>query len=110
GNILMLELASEHITEVFTGFGIRGGQSEAVADEALAQDKRDLAAGVPVGSFLADQLLLPMALAGGGSFSTLPLTRHSQTNIDIIQKFLSIAVDFVRMASSHCSVTLVPRA
>ena len=37
---------------------------------------------------LSDQLLLPMALAGGGSFTTLSLTTHAKTNIDVIRKFL----------------------
>jgi RNA 3'-terminal phosphate cyclase (ATP) len=85
-------------------------QSEAVADDALEQTKRYLAAGVPVGGCLADQLLLPMAMAGGGSFTTLPLTRHARTNIDIIQTFLAIDVEVSRTPSGPCTVTLTSRA
>jgi RNA 3'-terminal phosphate cyclase len=54
---------------------------------------RDLAAGVPVGDCLADQLLLPLALAGGGSYTTLALTRHAATNIEVIRKFLDVTVN-----------------
>lgn len=90
GNILTIEIESEHVTEVFTGFGQRGVRAEAVAEDALQQTKRYLAAGVPVGKHLADQLLLPLALAGGGSFLTLPLTRHSTTNMQIIEMFLDV--------------------
>ena len=47
-----------------------------------------LRAGVPVGPHLADQLLLPLALAGGGSFITLSPSPHARTNIQVIQAFL----------------------
>jgi RNA 3'-terminal phosphate cyclase (ATP) len=92
GNILTIEIESEQVTEVFTGFGTKGVRAEAVAEHALQETKRYLAAGVPVGRCLADQLLLPLALAGGGSFLTQPLTRHSTTNIEIIRSFLDIPI------------------
>jgi RNA 3'-terminal phosphate cyclase len=31
-----------------------------------------------------------MALAGGGALRTLPLTLHSRTNLDVIQRFLPV--------------------
>jgi RNA 3'-terminal phosphate cyclase (ATP) len=36
--------------------------------------------------------MVPMALAGGGSFRTLPLSRHSTTNIEVIKKFLDVEI------------------
>ena len=93
GNIVTVEVEGEHVTEVFTGVGMRGVRAEAVAAEAAAAAARYLAAGVPVGDCLADQLLLPMALAGGGSYTTLALTRHAATNIEVIRKFLDVTVD-----------------
>jgi RNA 3'-terminal phosphate cyclase (ATP) len=47
-----------------------------------------LASGAAVGEHLADQLLLPLALAGGGSFTAEKLNLHARTNIDVIAKFL----------------------
>jgi RNA 3'-terminal phosphate cyclase (ATP) len=38
--------------------------------------------------------MIPMALAGRGRFRTLPLTRHSLTNIEVIRKFLNVAIAF----------------
>ena len=35
GNIVMLEIASQHVTEVFTGFGELGVRAEAVAHKAV---------------------------------------------------------------------------
>jgi RNA 3'-terminal phosphate cyclase (ATP) len=92
GNILILEVESEKITEVFTGFGERGKSAERVADEAAGEAAEYLAAGAPVGKHLADQLLVPLAIAGGGRFLTLPLTPHARTNIDVIREFLSVEV------------------
>ena len=71
---------------------MRGVRAEKVADTAAHAAARYLAAGVPVGDCLADQLLLPLALAGGGSYKTLALTRHAATNIEVIRKFLPIDV------------------
>jgi len=52
-----------------------------------------LDAGVPVAEHLADQLLIPMALAGGGRFRTVPPTLHTTTNIDVIRRFLDVSID-----------------
>jgi len=92
GNIVTLEVESEHVTEVFTGVGMRGVRAEQVAAGAAESAERYLRADAPVGDCLADQLLLPMSLARGGSYQTLGLTRHSATNIEVIRKFLDVTV------------------
>ncbi len=92
GNAVVLELQSDQLTEILTGFGQKGVSSEAVIEQLGGQMRSYITAKVPVGHYLADQLLLPMALAGGGSFLTIPLSRHSKTNIEVIQKFLSIPI------------------
>ncbi len=93
GNAVFVAVESNHVTEIFTGFGERGVSAEAVANSVVKQVREYLTAEVVVGEYLADQLLIPMALAGGGAFSTLPLSKHATTNIEIIKQFL--AVDFV---------------
>lgn len=92
GNVVVIEIESEHVTEVFTGFGERGVTAEAVAAAAVDEAREYLAAGAAVGSHLADQLLLPLALAGGGSFTTVAPSRHTTTNIDIIRRFLGVSM------------------
>ncbi|HEY8368592.1 MAG TPA: RNA 3'-terminal phosphate cyclase [Thermodesulfobacteriota bacterium] len=92
GNVVMLEVAAEYVTEVFTGFGQRGVRAEAVAAGAAEACRTWLAAGVPVGEHLADQLLVPLALAGGGSFRTLPLSLHATTNIAVVRRFLDLPI------------------
>ncbi|HKD37160.1 MAG TPA: RNA 3'-terminal phosphate cyclase [Pirellulales bacterium] len=92
GNALLLEIASANLTEVITAFGQRGIRAEQVAESAAAEAREYLDSEVPVGPHLADQLLLPMALAGGGSFVTMPITMHAQTNIETIRRFLDVEV------------------
>ncbi len=70
GNAIVLEIQTEQVTAVFTGFGERGRPAEAVAREAVDAAKAWLQADVPVDEYLADQLLLPLALVGSGSFRT----------------------------------------
>jgi RNA 3'-terminal phosphate cyclase (ATP) len=90
GNFITLDVAFEHVTELVTGFGMRGVPAEKVAASGVEQLQRYLAAEVPVGVHLADQLLLPIALAGGGAFVTLPLSPHATTNIGVIEAFLNV--------------------
>lgn len=90
GNALLLTIDCDHVAEVFTGFGERGVRAESVAAAAADEALRYLAAGAPVDQHLADQLLLPLALARGGSFVTGPLTEHSRTNRQIIEMFLDV--------------------
>jgi RNA 3'-terminal phosphate cyclase (ATP) len=92
GNVVSVFVESEHVTEVFAEFGRRGVPAERVAQHAAVAAKRYLASDVPIGAHLADQLLLPFALAGGGSFVTLPPSTHTRTNIDVIEAFLPVTI------------------
>jgi len=68
----------------------RGKRAEdlggAVGDELRA----DLESGAGVDMHAADQLLVYLALAGGGSFSTRALSSHAQTAIWLIEQFLPV--------------------
>jgi RNA 3'-terminal phosphate cyclase (ATP) len=93
GNVLTIEMESNALTEVFTGFGQRGVPAEKVAARAAEQALDYLSHNVPVGRYLADQLLVPMAIAGGGRFLTMPPSRHTLTNIDIIKCFMDVSIE-----------------
>ena len=92
GNVLLLEVESEHLTEVFSAFGEIGVPAEGVAERVVQEARRYLATGVPVGPYLTDQLLVPLALAGGGALRTIGLSSHSRTNLDTIRAFLPTRV------------------
>lgn len=93
-NVFMVEVElSGGARELITSHGRKGYPAEDVADDALDELEDFLEAGVPVGECLADQLLLPLALAGGGKFRTLgPLSLHAMTNIDTIREFLDVPI------------------
>jgi len=78
------------VTSVFTSFGKAGVPAEKVAEAAVRDYQAFRAAGVAVEPHLADQLILPMALAGGGSFTTLPLSGHAATQLDLVPLFLDV--------------------
>jgi RNA 3'-terminal phosphate cyclase (ATP) len=93
GNALVLAVEAEQVTGVFTGVGERGRSAEEVARSAVVAARAWVEAGVPVDEHLADQLLMPMALAGGGSFRTTRPSLHTTTNVEVIKRFLPVTID-----------------
>ena len=87
GNIVMIEAAYENVTEISSGFGKLGASSESIAKDAARRLAGFMATDAFAGPYLADQLLLPFALAGGGQFTTVKPSQHSRTAADIIALF-----------------------
>ena len=112
GNVVMIELESANVTELFIGIGKVGVSAEQVARGVLREAKKYLATDVPVGEYLADQLMMPMGLAASqgqtSSFRTGPLSMHSQTHIDVLKTFLDIDVDVQEQADSSFVVRFSP--
>jgi RNA 3'-terminal phosphate cyclase (ATP) len=91
GNIVLIELeTSAAMTQLFCGFGRIGASAENVATEAVKEARAYIASEAAVGEHLADQLLLPFALAGGGVFTAAKLNMHARTNMDVISSFLPV--------------------
>lgn len=96
GNILLLEARFEHVTEIVSGFGQIGVPAEKLASRAAGRMNGYLESSAFAGPYLQDQLLLPFALAGGGSFTTVKPSQHSLTAIDVIERFLGTRAAFER--------------
>ena len=93
GNVLMITVESENVTEVFTGFGEMNVPAEVVAKRVVKEYKSYVKADVPVGEHLADQLLIPLVLSkDGGSFRTGKLSMHTKTNIEKIKRFIDVDI------------------
>jgi RNA 3'-terminal phosphate cyclase (ATP) len=93
GTFLLAEY--EHSRAGFAALGAKGKPSEQVAEEAcldfLAFHRH---AGAAVDMHLADQLLLPLALAPGRSeFTTCRVTSHLITNAHVIRRFVNAEID-----------------
>lgn len=108
GNVVTATLRFAGATEVITAFNIAGASPEAVADGLAADVRRFLSHAAPVGAHLADQLLLPMALGGGGTFRTVSPTSHTLTNIAIVGKFLPEPISVVARADALVDVVVPP--
>ncbi len=92
GNVLMIEVESVNISELFTGFGAPGVSLHKVARDAVKSVKRYIDTDVPVGRFLADQLLIPLAIAGKGAFRTTDPSCRTLGMIEIIKAFMGIEI------------------
>lgn len=88
GNVLLLEAAFENVAEVVTGFGKLGVSAESLAKTAASRMSGYLASNAFAGPYLADQLILPFAIAGGGAFTTVKPSGHTKTAINIAELFL----------------------
>ena len=90
GNVAMVEIGSSEVTELFTAFGTLGVSAEQVGNSVAGEAREYLESKAVAGEHLTDQLLLPMALAGGGSFTAMKLNLHARTNMEVIAKFLPV--------------------
>lgn len=106
GNAVLITLEHEQVTEVFTGFAERGVAAETVAKGAATSAQKYMAGNAAVDTYLADQLLLPMALAGGGSFTTTEWSQHAATNAEVIQQFLPIVIHCEKIENGAMAVSL----
>lgn len=94
GVALMLEAAFEQVTEVVSGFGRLGLSAERIGNTAGKRMAGYEAGYAFAGPYLQDQLLLPMALAGGGAFTSVKISQHSRTAADIIHLFTGRSIRF----------------
>ncbi|WP_211442717.1 RNA 3'-terminal phosphate cyclase [Collimonas humicola] len=105
GNALLVTLESQHVTEVFCAFGEKMVRSEVVAKKAISQVRQYIASGAAVGEHLADQIMLPLALAGSGRFTVDCVSQHALTNAEVIEQFLPVRITFAEQGlSSVCEI------
>lgn len=90
GNCVMIRICGENRTTVFTAFGERGKPSKKVVGEVVDSAGHFLDSGAAVDRYLADQLLIYMAIADAGEYTTNELSKHLATNIEVIKEFLPV--------------------
>jgi len=96
GNALMLTFEHEHATEVFTAFGEKSVSSEQVARQVVQRARQYLTSRAAFAEYLADQMMLPLALAGAGGFTLDEVSMHARTNAQVIEMFLPVRFRFER--------------
>lgn len=90
GNVMLFELEYDNVTAVLTSFGEKGIAAEKVASNGVTRVRSYLTSEAVADEYLADQLLIPMAMAGSGEITCTTLSSHTMTNIDVIKKFLDV--------------------
>lgn len=90
GNCIMIRLLAPGRTTVFTVFGQKGKPSKKVVAEVVSLAQEFLKSDAAVDRYLADQLLIYMALSNAGDFTTSELSNHLLTNIEVIKQFLPV--------------------
>lgn len=96
GTAVFLLAEYEHVAAGFSGYGRLRYPAERVADDCFAAFDDHRRSGMALDPHLADQVILPLALAPGGSrFTTSRLTAHLRTVAWVTQQFLDreIALD-----------------
>lgn len=92
GNVLQLLLRSQNTTELLSICGEMRLSRQAVGEKLAKAANEYQALGVPVWRYLADQLLLPLAVTQGGVFLTCPPSEHTRTNSEVIRRFTDVKI------------------
>jgi RNA 3'-terminal phosphate cyclase (ATP) len=108
GNVVLLALVFENVSEVAIAFGRTGVPAETVADEAVEAVQDYPGGRAPVGKHMADQLLLPMTLGAGGQFVTARPSSHTLTNIQVIRHFLDAHIEAVELDERRWLFSIAP--
>ena len=89
----------------FTSLGRPGLPAEKVAETAVAELLAFLDNGAAIDKHLADQLLLPLALAQGrATFTTDRLTQHVTTSADLLRQWLDVTITITSGANQPVQI------
>jgi RNA 3'-terminal phosphate cyclase (ATP) len=91
----------------FSSLGRPGLPAEKVASSAVADCLSFVENRAAVGSYLADQLLLPLALSrSSGSFTTSRLTSHTYTNAQLLRIWLDVEIELIGAPGESGQITV----
>ncbi len=87
GVALVLDAVYDQVTEVVSGFGKLGLSAERIGSTAGKRMAGYEASEAFAGPYLQDQLILPFALAGGGTFTSVKIGEHCRTAAQVVALF-----------------------
>lgn len=109
GLVVTIRLAGRVAPTLVTALGERGRRAEAVADEAFDAAWAFRTSGAAVDPHAADQIVLPLAHAGGESaFTVSEVTQHLLTNIEVIRAFTDTQFAVTGELGSPGAVSVTP--
>lgn len=86
GSSILIKAVYENSVAGFDALGEKGKRSEKVARKAVQEFKSFHSTEAAVDEYMADQLLVFMAIVGG-EINVPEITSHVETNIEVIRKF-----------------------
>lgn len=101
GNMALASVRCEHHTETFSVLGSKKATSEQVGKRLSGHVKRYLHSHAVADEYTADQLLLPLALTGGGTFTARHISEHTRTQAFIIEQFLPVDITLEEKGDIH---------
>ncbi|MDH0031937.1 MULTISPECIES: RNA 3'-terminal phosphate cyclase [unclassified Acinetobacter] len=106
GNTVYVKVKHEHHVQLFTALGEMRKSAEQVASQLGQNVQHYLASQAVVDEYLADQLLLPLALGQGGTFTAQCISEHTLTQATMIEKFIDCEIEFIELDKSQFQVNV----
>ena len=106
GNTAYVKVAHQNHVQLFTTLGEMRKSAEQIANHLAEQVKRYIASQAVVDEYLADQLLLPLALGQGGEFTAQCISEHTRTQAVMIEKFIDCEIEFIELDKNLFQVTV----
>lgn len=97
GNTVYVKVEHQHHTQLFTALGEMRKSAEQIANNLAEDVKYYLKSKAAVDEYLADQLLLPLALGQGGRFTAQCISEHTRTQAAMIEKFIDCNIEFIEL-------------
>lgn len=99
-----MKVTHQYHTQLFTALGEMRKSAEQIADHLVKDVNLYLSSQAVVDEYLADQLLLPLALGQGGEFTAQCISEHTRTQAAMIEKFIDCEIEFVELNPHHFHV------
>ncbi|ENV66820.1 RNA 3'-terminal phosphate cyclase [Acinetobacter junii] len=106
GNTAYVKVAHQHHVQLFTTLGEMRKSAEQIANHLAEQVKQYMESNAAVDEYLADQLLLPLALVQGGEFTAQCISEHTRTQAVMIEKFIDCEIEFIELDKNLFQVTV----
>ncbi len=106
GNTAYVKVEHQHLVQLFTALGEMRKSAEQIANYLAEQVKQYMESNAAVDEYLADQLLLPLALVQGGEFTAQCISEHTRTQAVMIEKFIDCEIKFIELNENLFQVTV----
>lgn len=106
GNTAYVKVEHQQHIQLFTALGEMRKSAEQIANHLAEQVKQYIVSQAAVDEYLADQLLLPLALGQGGEFTAQCISEHTRTQATMIEKFIDCEIEFIELNKNQFQINV----